>query len=100
MGNQTLQGTVFFFNTSPPYHTHKCIITTSDIYICINFINLRFAANFYLLELNIFFSRDEKFEAVLKYNPNATLKTIDGTTHLLMFEKPDEFLETVREFLS
>ena len=44
-------------------------------------------------------NRDEKFQAILKYNPKATLKTIDDATHHLMYEKTEEFLEIVREFL-
>ncbi|KAG8177956.1 hypothetical protein JTE90_011848 [Oedothorax gibbosus] len=42
---------------------------------------------------------DSKFEAVLKHNPKARLVTIEGTTHLLMFEKTREFLDIVKDFL-
>lgn len=43
---------------------------------------------------------DEKFSAVLKYNPNTTLIDLPGTTHLLMFEKQDEFVGAVKDFLA
>ncbi|GFT27248.1 hypothetical protein NPIL_554241 [Nephila pilipes] len=42
---------------------------------------------------------DSKFEAVLKYNPNAKLITFEDTSHLLMFEKSKEFVEAVKGFL-
>ncbi|GFQ70928.1 protein ABHD11 [Trichonephila clavata] len=43
---------------------------------------------------------DEIFEKVLKYNPNSKLATIEDTSHLLLLEKVDEFVEVVSEFLS
>ncbi|GFY75716.1 hypothetical protein TNIN_418781 [Trichonephila inaurata madagascariensis] len=43
---------------------------------------------------------DERFEKVLKYNPNSKLVTIEDTSHLLLLEKTDEFVEVVSEFLS
>ncbi|XP_042908510.1 sn-1-specific diacylglycerol lipase ABHD11-like isoform X2 [Parasteatoda tepidariorum] len=42
---------------------------------------------------------DEKFVGILKQNPNAKLETIDDTTHLLMLEKMDIFVEIVKKFL-
>lgn len=44
--------------------------------------------------------RDEKFEAVRRYNPNAKLVTVEDASHLLMFEKEEEFLKFVRKFLA
>ncbi|GFQ70925.1 hypothetical protein TNCT_387431 [Trichonephila clavata] len=43
---------------------------------------------------------DEGFEKVLKYNPNSKLVTIEDTSHLLLLEKVDEFVEVASEFLS
>ncbi|XP_035213302.1 uncharacterized protein LOC118187202 isoform X3 [Stegodyphus dumicola] len=43
---------------------------------------------------------DVKFEAVLKHNPKAKLVTFEDTTHLLMFEKAEEFVKTVSQFLA
>lgn len=43
---------------------------------------------------------DQKYEAVKQYNPNAKLITFSDTTHLLMFEKQEEFVAAVQDFLS
>ncbi|KAG8171848.1 hypothetical protein JTE90_025943 [Oedothorax gibbosus] len=43
---------------------------------------------------------DSKFQAVLEHNPRARLETLEGTTHLLMFEKTQEFVEIVKDFLN
>jgi len=43
---------------------------------------------------------DKKFAAVKRFNPNATLMSLPGTTHLLMFEKKDEFVGAVKDFLA
>ncbi|KAG8191536.1 hypothetical protein JTE90_019600 [Oedothorax gibbosus] len=42
---------------------------------------------------------DEKIEAMLRYNPKTKLVTMEDTTHLLLFEKPKEFLEIVKNYL-
>jgi len=42
---------------------------------------------------------DSKFKDVLRHNPNARMETFEDTTHLLMFEDEERFLETVKSFL-
>ncbi|GIX68722.1 hypothetical protein CDAR_199461 [Caerostris darwini] len=42
---------------------------------------------------------DSKFAAALRHNPNAMLVTLEDTTHILILEKLDKFVEVVKEFL-
>jgi len=42
---------------------------------------------------------DSNFIDVKSYTPNAILETLEDTTHLLMFEKQERFLELVTDFL-
>ncbi|CAL1274202.1 unnamed protein product [Larinioides sclopetarius] len=42
---------------------------------------------------------DSRFEEILKFCPNSRLITIEDTTHLLLLEKVDEFVNAVTDFL-
>ncbi|GFS92225.1 hypothetical protein NPIL_374391 [Nephila pilipes] len=42
---------------------------------------------------------DERFEKVRKFNPNTKLVTFEDTTHMLLLEKIEEFVEVVSDFL-
>ncbi|KAF8793720.1 Protein ABHD11 like protein [Argiope bruennichi] len=43
---------------------------------------------------------DSRFEKILKYCPNSKLITIEDTTHLVLLEKVDEFVDVVHDFLT